>query len=81
MLAETQLDNGHQPATKLEFALLSSEVPPTRDALVERIAEMETKLLMAFHTFTVLNRLATLESRIALVEKHLNLPPGRLTGA
>ena len=131
MLTETQLDNGHEPATKQDIALLQqdigmlrsetkqdiamlrsekkqdiamlrsetkqdtamlrSEMQHMHDALVERIADSETKLLKAFYTFAesnqqrltqvetsnyaVIVRLATLESRITVVEKQLNLPP------
>jgi hypothetical protein len=62
-----------------------------RDELMEAVRDSETKLLKAFYTFAesnqqrisqveasngaVIARLATLESRITIVEKHLNLPP------
>jgi hypothetical protein len=76
---------------KQDVAMLRSEMQHMHDALVERIADSETKLLKAFYTFAesnqqrlaqvetshnaVIVRLATLETRITLVEKHLNLPP------
>ena len=61
------------------------------NALVDRIAECETKLLQAFYTYAESNqkrvaaietesaglksRLSTIEERLTEVEKRLNMPP------
>lgn len=70
---------------------LKNDLAAVRDELMEAVRDSETKLLKAFYTFAesnqqrisqveasngaVIARLATLESRITIVEKHLNLPP------
>ena len=61
------------------------------NVLVERISEMETKLLQAFYTYAESNqkrvaaieiesaglksRLSSIEERLTHVEKRLNMPP------
>jgi ribosomal protein L16 Arg81 hydroxylase len=80
---ETRLNERHE--------ILRSEMQHMHDALVERIADGETRLLQAFYTFAQSNqhrftqvegdtnalgaRVATLETRLLEVEKRLNLPP------
>ena len=80
---ETRLNERHE--------ILRSEMQHMHDALVERIADGETRLLQAFYTFAQSNqhrftqvegntnalgaRVATLETRLLEVEKRLNMPP------
>jgi hypothetical protein len=96
------MDDSNAPATKADLStleerlnerhdMLRSEMQHMHDGVVERIADVETKLLQAFYTFAQANqqrlgqvegntsavvaRLATLENRMLEVEKRLNMPP------
>ncbi|MFY9726661.1 MAG: hypothetical protein WB579_10180 [Bryobacteraceae bacterium] len=76
------MEDGHQPATKgdvaevkQDVAMLRSEVHHMYDALVERIADSETKLLKAFYTFAESNqtRMATIETDSEAVKKRVGI--------
>ena len=74
------MENDHAPATKgdvaevkQDVAMLRSEVHHMEDALVERIADSETKLLKAFYAFAESNqtRVAAIETESAAVRKRV----------
>jgi hypothetical protein len=95
------MDDSNAPATKADLAgaltafetrlnerhdILLCEMRHMHEAVIERLAESETKILQAFDTFTqangkairmnaVVSRVATLETRVLEVEKRLNMPP------
>jgi hypothetical protein len=80
---ETRLNERHD--------MLRSEMQHMNDTLIERISDVETKVLQAFYTFAQSNqqrfmqvegntnalgsRVAALETRLLEVEKRLNMPP------
>jgi hypothetical protein len=76
---------------KQELAIVRSEMQHMYNDMVERMSDIETKLLKAFYTFAESNqkrlseterenaglkeRLSILETRMLAVEKRLNMPP------
>jgi len=95
-------DDRNAPATKGDIedlrgeikesaAMLRSEMQHTRDELIARMTDSDTRLLKAFYSFAESNqtrvfgteqqtaflkeRLAKLESRRMEVERRLNMPP------
>ena len=85
------MENGHEPATKQDVAMLRSEMQHMYDSLVETIRDVQTELLKAFYNFgqsnnkrmtelegneaAIRSRLGTIEDRLMEVEKRLNIPP------
>ena len=85
------MENGHEPATKQDIAMLRSEMQPMYDSMVETVRDVQTELLKAFYSFgqsnnkrmtelegneaAIRSRLGTIEDRLMEVEKRLNIPP------
>jgi hypothetical protein len=85
------MENGNEPATKHDVAMLRSEMQHLHDDFAERLDKSETRLLQGFYNYAESNqkrvtgaeeenavlksRLATLEMRLTEVEKRLNMPP------
>ena len=65
---------------KQDIEMLRSEVHHVHDALVERIADSETKLLKAFYTFAESNqtRLASIETESSAVKKRVGVLEDRV---
>jgi hypothetical protein len=84
------MDNGHEPATKQDLAILRSEMSHQFDDLKETFRDSQTELLKAFYSFAESNqkrlaemetesaaiksRLATIEDRLLQVERKVNFP-------
>jgi uncharacterized protein YicC (UPF0701 family) len=90
-IAGLKLEIGELKADlKLDIAMVRSEMQHTHDALIERIADSETKLLKAFFAFAESNqarrteteresaalkdRIGILERRVTDVERKVNFP-------
>ena len=85
------MENGHEPATKQDVAMLRSEMQHMYDSLIETVRDVQTELLKAFYSFgqsnnkrmtelegneaAIRSRLGTIEDRLMEVEKRLNIPP------
>jgi BMFP domain-containing protein YqiC len=85
------MDNGQQPATKEDVALLRSETQHLHDNVIETMRDVQTELLKAFYNyaqttdiklkdgeaadFMARQRLTAVESRVTDIEKRLNMPP------
>jgi hypothetical protein len=67
-------------AVKVNVEMVRSELHHVHDALVERIADSETKLLKAFYTFAESNqtRLASIETESEAVKKRVGILEDRM---
>ena len=85
------MENGHEPATKQDVAMLRSEMQHRHDNFVETMRDVQTELLKAFYNFGQSNikriaeiegneyalrsRVGIIEDRLMEVERRLNIPP------
>ena len=84
------MDNGNEPATKLDIAEIRTEMRAMEDRLIEAFRDSQTELLKAFYSFTesnrqrvaqlegnqgaLITRIGTLEDRMTELERRVIFP-------